>query len=61
MQNDMKKELDELFAFGQEIIGLLEKEVKQKDDNINELQNDYTNTQNKLDTLKKNLHNLLED
>lgn len=61
MQNDMKKELDELFAFGQEVIGLLENEIRQKDDEMNTLQKKYTDTQYKLDKMKQSLHNLLED
>ena len=61
MQNDMKKELDELFAFGQEIISLLENEIRQRDDRINMLENNYTDTQNRLNRMKQSLRNLLDD
>lgn len=61
MQNDMKKELDELFAFGQEVIGLLEQEIRQKDNEINRLENDYKDTKNRLDQMKQSLRNLLRD
>lgn len=61
MQNDMKKELDELFAFGQEVIGLLENEIRQRDDRINILENNYTDTQNRLNQMKRSLRNLLDD
>lgn len=61
MQNDMKKELNELFAFGQEVIGLLENEIRQRDNRINTLENNYTDTQDKLNRMKQSLRNLLED
>lgn len=61
MQNDMKKELDELVGFGQEIIGLLEEEIKQRDNKINMLQNNYENAQDKFNRMKQNLQNLLDD
>ncbi|WP_346684322.1 hypothetical protein [Megamonas hypermegale] len=61
MQNDMKKELDELFAFGQEVIGLLEQEIRQRDNRINTLENDYKDTKNRLDQMKQSLRNLLRD
>lgn len=61
MQNDMKKELDELFAFGQEVIGLLEQEIRQRDNRINTLENDYKDTKNRLDQMKQSLRNLLKD
>ena len=61
MQNDMKKELDELFAFGQEVIGLLEQEIRQKDNRINTLENDYKDTKNRFDQMKQSLRNLLRD
>lgn len=61
MQNDMKKELDELFAFGQEVIGLLENEIRQRDNRINTLENNYTDTQSRLNQMKQNLRNLLKD
>lgn len=54
MQNDMKKELDELFAFGQEVIGLLEQEIRQRD-------NDYKDTKDRLEQMKQSLRNLLRD
>ena len=57
----MKKELNELFAFGQEVIGLLENEIRQRDNRINTLENNYTDTQDKLNRMKQNLRNLLED
>lgn len=57
----MKKELDELFAFGQEIISLLENEIRQRDDRINMLENNYTDTQNRLNRMKQSLRNLLDD
>ena len=61
MQNDMKKELDELFAFGKEIIDLLEQEIRQKDNEINRLENDYKDTKNRLAQMKQSLRNLLRD
>lgn len=61
MQNDMKKELDELLAFGQEVIGLLEQEIRQRDNRINTLENDYKDTKNRLDQMKQSLRNLLRD
>lgn len=62
MQNDMiKKELDELVVFGQEIINLLEAEIKQKDNEIVMLQNNYENVQGKFNRMKQNLQNLLND
>lgn len=61
MQNDMKKELDELVVFGQEIINLLEAEIKQKDNKIVMLQNNYENVQGKFNRMKQNLQNLLND
>lgn len=61
MQNDMKKELDELVGFGQEIIGLLEEEIKQRDNKIVILQNNYENVQDKFNRMKQNLQNLLDD
>lgn len=57
----MKKELDELFAFGQEVIGLLEQEIRQRDNRINTLENDYKDTKNRLDQMKQSLRNLLKD
>lgn len=61
MQNDMKKELDELFAFGQEVIGLLEQEIRQRDNRINTLENDYKDTKDRLEQMKQSLRNLLRD
>ena len=61
MQNDMKKELDELLAFGQEVIGLLEQEIRQRDNRINTLENDYKDTKDRLEQMKQSLRNLLRD
>ncbi|WP_304064985.1 hypothetical protein [Megamonas hypermegale] len=61
MQNDMKKELDELFAFGQEVIGLLEQEIRQRDNKINMLENNYKNIKDRLEQMKQSLRNLLKD
>lgn len=61
MQDDMKKELDELVGFGQEIIGLLEEEIKQRDNKIVILQDNYENVQDKFNRMKQNLQNLLDD
>lgn len=61
MQNDMKKELDELFAFGQEVIGLLEQEIRQRDNKINTLENDYKDTKDRFEQMKQSLRNLLRD
>lgn len=61
MQNDMKKELDELFAFGKEIIDLLEQEIRQRDNKINTLENDYKDTKDRFEQMKQSLRNLLRD
>ena len=59
--NDMKKELDELFAFGKEIIDLLEQEIRQRDNKINTLENDYKDTKDRFEQMKQSLRNLLRD